>query len=75
MAEKNKKKDGHKDKFDENTSREGMGTVDNEDVSEETGYNRRQKNDDSRSGDGIEEFIDDDPNFVNGENDDNEEDI
>jgi hypothetical protein len=57
MSGKKGNKDEHKDKFDENISKEGMDTVDNENSSEEKGLNRERKNDDNKSGDGIEEFI------------------
>jgi hypothetical protein len=65
-----KRKDGkRKDKFDENLENDGMGPVDNEGVSEETGYNRGKKKEKTHSGEGIEEFIDDKPNFRDGEDD------
>jgi hypothetical protein len=65
-----KKKEGHKDKFDENIEREGMGTVDKEGESEETGMNPRKKGGKNQSGEGVEEFIDDKPNFQDGEEED-----
>jgi len=68
------KKEEHKDKFDENISKEGMGTVDNEGVSEETGMNRGKKNNQTKGGDGIEEFVDGKTNFRNGEKDENKKD-
>jgi hypothetical protein len=63
----------HKDKFDEDINREGMGTVENEGVSEESGMNPGNKNERS-PGDGIEEFIDDNEKLQHGESDEHEKD-
>jgi hypothetical protein len=65
-----KKKDGNKDKYDGNIERDGMGTVDKEGSSEESGLNpKKKKKDKPSSGEGIEEFIDQQPNLRDGEKD------
>jgi hypothetical protein len=54
------------DKFDQNTSKEGMGTVD-KNSSEEKGINTGKKKKNNNSGEGIEEFIDDKANLSDGD--------
>jgi hypothetical protein len=67
-----KKKEKRTGKFDVSIDREGMGTVEKEGSSEETGLNpgnKDKKNNSPKTGEGIEEFVDDKPNFRNGEKD------
>jgi hypothetical protein len=64
-----KKKKDQPDKFDENIEKDGMGPVEKEGSSEETGLNPGKKKHPPKSGEGIEEFVHDKPNFLNGEKD------